>query len=131
MKKVKELPRWISITGSILLFGTMGSLAYYNGVYAKKKIKENRKITIATTISTDRTLKSGSWIKYKFTVNDIDYTGSKRKDDRIEVIVPAGRYYVAYANDNPEFNELIPEKPVPDSIKAAPPGGWDRIPGEK
>lgn len=131
MKSKAELPKWVSITGTIVLFGSFAIVIYYYWIYKDRELEKRGRYTIGVTVDTYRTLKSGRWIKYNFNVNNKTFEDSEREDNRISVVVPNGRYYVLYVSDKPELNEVLFDKPVPDSIKAAPLEGWDKIPGEK
>ena len=39
------------------------------------------------------------------------------------------RYYVGFGEQRPQIGDIYLDYPVPDSIKIAPPNGWDSIPG--
>ena len=74
---------------------------------------------------------SGDYVDYVYTVNGIDYQNSSDYlHDKYGTKATGGRYYVKYDVTHPQRSDLLQNKPVPDSIKEAPPNGWDKIPGE-
>lgn len=64
------------------------------------------------------------WFKYK--VKDRIYI---RRKNFLGVQI-GKRYYLKFSFKSPGINDLLQDKPVPDSIKAAPPEGWAKIPGQ-
>lgn len=119
LKKIKKV-----------FYSTLGVILILYGIYYVTKennqLKKYPRYTIASTQSVFHTGKSGSYIKYYFTVAYRQYYGDIEYKNNI--VVPNGRYYVVYSSKSPKYNRLIIDKTVPDSITNLPTNGWDKLP---
>jgi len=102
----------IIIVSSFVIFGFLESLSISSACY-----------TIANY--TDCSYEGGYYCNYRYMVNEKAYTSS------IETIhhpckCPSNgsRFYVTFLPNFPSFSTVHLDKPVPDSIKEAPVGGW-------
>ena len=65
------------------------------------------------------------YYSYYFKNKRYDMTGTDATNTKLEV---GKRYYVKLEKNNPENSVLMVEHLVSDSIKEAPPGGWEKLP---
>lgn len=90
------------------------------------EITRNPKYTIGTTTKTSFATKGNDYIDFVYYVNEKQYIGDIIFSYNIKV--PNGRYFVKFSKKNPYKNYMLTNSPVPDSIKIAPPSGWDELP---
>lgn len=63
---------------------------------------------------------------YKFEVNGRPF----EKQENYQGGIMGNRYYVKFSTRDPNVSDFLENRPVPDSIKNAPPNGWAKIPGD-
>lgn len=99
-------------------------------VWRSNSLKRNARYTIGITGDTFLTTMSGTQIEYSYIVQ---YNNYRHSENYLNDTIKSGcqcRFYVKYDVKHPKISELLQNKPVPDSVKSAPPNGWDKIPGE-
>lgn len=108
-----------------MLFGYIIYIAVksYND---KKERNLKSKYTIGIVIKISPLSKSGYNLKHIYKINHILYKSSRIIDEKENYLNK--RFYVKFESDNPNNCEILLDKPVHDSIKEAPPEGWDKIP---
>ncbi len=95
--------------------------------YEKNKaLKKHSKYTIGTVVG-ERTVFGKKIITYYYNVNRITYK-EDGEPGTLKFIV-GQRYIVQFSTEAPNYNNILAVE-IPDSIKAAPPQGWDKPPGE-
>jgi hypothetical protein len=106
----------------LLLFGFM--IVY--SIRRSYLLSHYERYTIGTTVNTFYTVPATKHVTYTYKMNYKYY----KEDDyyNFNSKVPGGRYYVRFSAKNPNVSEILQDQPVPDSIKAAPPAGWSKIP---
>lgn len=88
-------------------------------------LKQNSKYTIGKL---DKLITSkAADMKFYFYVNNTVFLSSGYTQDNSDVII-GGRYFVVFNDKNPSICEMFTKLPVPDSIRKAPYGGWDKLP---
>lgn len=112
-----------TLIGLFLIF----ILAFYliRGRIKQHKLKDEGRFTIGTTYGSN-----GKFVKYKFSVEGVVYEDEGQKL-KFPVITDEGRYFVKYLPSDLTISEIYWDKPVPDSIKESPQGGWDSIPSRQ
>jgi hypothetical protein len=70
---------------------------------------------------------SGWSVQYRFTLDDVVYTGSKSEHSGMNR-ADGARYLVKYDSLSPDWHQVYYEAPVPDSIRQAPRNGWSHRP---
>jgi hypothetical protein len=116
-------------TGAIIIICFVIILIYIQTKIRNHIYKNYGHYTIGTTIYKYLTPVSGSYIRYSYKVRNIYYEKDAPYTNAYPKY-PGGRYYVEFNNNKPSMSKLLENKPVPDSIKEAPPDGWSKIPGE-
>lgn len=112
----------------VLLFAGLFSIIFVGvikDILKEHDVNSNPRYTIGVTVKFWGDRRGGS-IDFEYIVNKVKYKGSVRDDGKM--LYPGGRYYVVYSWKNPEHGYLLPDWAVPDSIKIAPPNGWDKVP---
>ena len=89
-------------------------------------LEENHKYSICT-VSRFEGIKGGFSVGYSFNVLNSEYTVGEIVQVGNKGII-GKRYFVMFYPPNPQNSKILIDKPVPDSIKEAPPEGWDKIP---
>ncbi|WP_187264282.1 hypothetical protein [Pontibacter beigongshangensis] len=118
--------KWIlnKLIPGIIFFGTLIVVGYI-AWRRNNLLEEYPRYTIGTTTETYWTSASGKKLRYKYKVGGKIYTGSNHYEDKTQV--PA-RYFVWFSEVDPEVARILQDKPVPDTIKVAPPDGWKKLP---
>jgi hypothetical protein len=116
---------WNKFIPGIIFFGGLAALIIH-GLWNRHLLKTYPHYTIGTTIQTYWTFASGKQLEYGYTVNNKYYKNSDSYDDKSKV--PGGKCFVKLYVNDPNISEILQDKPVPDSIKIAPPQGWKEIP---
>jgi hypothetical protein len=96
-------------------------------IWRHYQLKDFARYTIGTTTKRFITAKSGFQIEYIFYVNGKKYKGA-RNEYNYHIQYPGNRYFVKYSYKYPSQSEIQWNLPIPDSIKIAPPDGWQEIP---
>ena len=91
------------------------------------KLREKGKYTIGIIYDYSQH-KGGATIYYEYKAeNKLYYSnagaGWKEKESLLEK-----RFLVKYVEGEEDISRILPEYPVPDSIKEAPPEGWKKMP---
>ena len=123
----QEKKKWIyhQLIPFILVFGGLIILIIFGQIW-QHEFRTHSRYTIGTTTGTYWTLGSGKKIEYMYFVNNSKKTMSDNDEDGTKSL--GGRYFVKYDTKKPFISRLLQDKPVPDSIKTAPPDGWKEIP---
>ena len=66
-------------------------------------------------------------LDFSFNVNNITFDAIWGVESVNKALI-GSRFFVKFESGNPDNCEILLDKPVPDSIKEAPPEGWDKIP---
>lgn len=111
------------ISAVVLAIGLAATL--YLGYQRKKALSDGAGYTIGYTTGFLLT-SSGRDVEYYYVIRGKTYTGSRTYAYSAQV--PGGRYWVKFSIEHPEISELYQNKPVPDHITEAPPGGWKKRP---
>ena len=82
------------------------------------------KYTVAVIIKFRRGRYEIKETEYKFSVNGKEYLRAESYRGG-EV---GKRYFVKFSSENPRREELLTDKPVPDTLQFIPPEGWDKLP---
>ena len=106
-----KLIPWILFLGGFLV-------VIIHGQHQRHLLKKFPRYTIGTTTKTYWTVSAGKWVEYFYIVNNVCLNNDERYNDSQ---VPGGKYYVKFYVKDPKNSELLQDKPVPDSIKEAPP----------
>lgn len=131
MEDEKKPSRRERIVVGTLFFGFLG-FALFWGIYKWYFLNYGKvRYTIATVKRYYRHRLSKKCV-YVYHVDKKNYEGDATdREDFGEGTVLGGRYYLKFAIEDPDNCELYQNKPVPHSIKTAPPEGWLKIPGEE
>ena len=106
------------------LFGILVIFLQYEGYLYRQRAK----FTVAHTYKERWSLKSGRYVHYKIFVKGREYLGSADADKFPNIKVKGGRFLAAFDSINPNTNAAFYELSMPDSIKEAPPVGWENPP---
>lgn len=121
--KIRKIYRLLFI---IIIFALMGIYT----LWRERVLSKNARYTIGITGDIYWTTMSGKKVDFVYFVKQKSYRGSENYlNDSITNDCNC-RYYVEFDHKNPSYGKLLQKKRVPDSIKAAPPEGWSRLPGE-
>ncbi|MBN2757119.1 MAG: hypothetical protein JXR51_08085 [Bacteroidales bacterium] len=117
------------IAKTIFIIGILSIIIYIiiKSQYESKKRADNPQYTIGLIINVRARAKLSVALEYSFKVN---YEGYKsiRGIEKYNTKLIGKRFYVKFESGNPDNCEILLDKPVPDSIKEAPPEGWAKIP---
>jgi hypothetical protein len=120
---------WKKLTlGHVIIFILLLGVGY--SIWREKILSNNARFTIGITGEITWTVASGRLISYQYSVNGKSYCRSWNYINGAITNNCKCRYFVQYDYKNPNHSKLLQDKPVPDSIKSAPPKGWSKIPGE-
>lgn len=115
IKKVVEIIFAISIVIiPILIYGYFGH----------KEIEDNKRYTIG--YATGKGWSGGSILDFEWFVNKQKYKGGSRFNKDYNLFIDK-RYFVKFSSKDYSNGRILINMPVPDSIRKAPPLGWDSI----
>ena len=97
-------------------------------IWRHYRINQNIRYTIATTIRRITTPRNNSQIQFSFLVNGKIFKGSGPDIDKYKIKYPNGRYYLKFPLKSPESNQVLWDRPVPDSVTKVPDEGWEVLP---
>ncbi len=97
-------------------------------VWRHYRINQDIRYTIATTTSRITTPRNNSQIQFSFLVNGKLFKGFGPDIDKYKIKYPNGRYYLKFPLKSPESNQVLWDRPVPDSVINVPEGGWEVLP---
>jgi hypothetical protein len=132
MRKMKELitlmkkhyNKWGVFVGFFAIIGLI-VYAFIHSIWGEYTLCKHGRYTIGITSGIHYTGKGGKKQDYEYKVNHEHYNASEPYLSTQEL---GGRYYVKFSSKDPEISELLQDKLVPDSIKVAPPEGWEKLP---
>ena len=121
--KINKISKYILIGFGLLVVGSFMRDIFIYG----PRLREKGRYTIGYTYKYSQ-YKGGSRIYYKYKVrNKLYYSnaavGGIKKNRLLEK-----RFLVRYVYDDIDLEEILLVYPVPDSIKEAPPEGWEKLP---
>lgn len=121
----RERGKIINRIGLFLMFLAIVITGLY--LYLRQnKLENSHRYSIGTV--THFEAQQGSFgVDFKLIISGKEYDGGCTVYNKYNNIV-GKRFFVKYYPKNPKNSEILLEKPVPDSIKEAPPNGWDKIP---
>ncbi|HNW69557.1 MAG TPA: hypothetical protein PKI01_04080 [Bacteroidales bacterium] len=119
MKKILNI-------GGIILFILIIITIIAKYSFNKNTIEKNHKYSICT-VQRFEGVKGGFSVGYSFFVLNTEYVVGEIVQDGNKSVV-GNRFYVKFYPPNPKNSEILLDRLVPDSIKEAPPQGWDKIP---
>jgi hypothetical protein len=119
-KKIVGIILIVSVISLLLKIYVITPQLNYN------EIQKYSRFTIGITTDVSIAVKGNDYINYIYYVNGTKYKGDTYL--KYSIKVPNGRYYVKFSSKNPWKSILMSNEDVPDSIKLAPSGGWDKIP---
>lgn len=119
-KKVSIKKDFIALILGVIIFI---SVIIYS--ILQSEIRLSNHYTIGTPTSISR-----GFVDFYYYVNHKKYTSSITLEaDPEEYPVNINkRYFVKFIKDKPSWGSMCVDKPVPDSIKEAPPEGWIGLP---
>jgi len=120
--KINKISKYILIGFGLLVVGTFIKDFFIN----QPKLREKGKYTIGIIYDYSQH-KGGATIYYEYKAeNKLYYSnagaGGKEKESLLEK-----RFLVKYV-EGEDLSKILLEYPVPDSIKQAPPEGWEKLP---
>ena len=120
--KINKISKYILIGFGLLVVGTFIKDFFIN----QPKLREKGKYTIGIIYDYSQ-YKGGATIYYEYKAeNKLYYSnagaGGKEKESLLEK-----RFLVKYV-EGEDLSKILLEYPVPDSIKQAPPEGWEKLP---
>ena len=123
----QEKRKWIyqQLIPFVLVYGGIIAVVIYTEI-KQHQLRTYPRYTIGTTTGAYWTLGSGKQVEYIYVTNNQIHKLSNEHEYDSKVI--GGRYFVKYDTEDPSISKLLQDKPVPDSIKTAPPDGWKEIP---
>lgn len=124
-ERKKLISYWIALALLGLFIVIVGRNVVSDLLY-NNEINRHAKYTIGITDKRYRSEGRKPRVSFHFAINGTRYSGSV-VDEAGEVKCPAKRYIIVYSSNDPTYNTLFKEYPVPDSI-IAPENGWDSIP---
>lgn len=115
---------------TITLLGLSAFVGYgfYNYYVRGGKLRQQHHYAIATVYKTHWSLKSGKFADSRYTVLGREYEVSADADKLAGQQLVGQRFIVEFYPPDPTIDYLRLDIPVPDSIRAAPPGGWAQPP---
>jgi hypothetical protein len=97
-------------------------------VWQHFRINQDIRYTIAITFNRITTPRNNSQIQFSFFVNGKLFKGSGPDIDKYKIKYPNGRYYIKFPLKSPESNQVLWDRPVPDSVTVVPAEGWKVLP---
>jgi len=121
--------RLFQVIGVVALIAILLIIAFII-VRNNRMLHDNHKFTIGTPIRYDVNSNTSNDLVYIYFVNNVRYMqDSPCSDYSFSYRSLINRnFYVMFNPDNPKNSKLLLDFPVPDSIREAPPEGWDKIP---
>ncbi|WP_460585578.1 hypothetical protein [Hymenobacter arcticus] len=101
---------------------------FYNYYVRGGKLRKQHYYAIATVYKTHWSVKSGKFADTRYTVLGREYTVSADADKLAGQQLVGRRFLVEFYPPDPTIDYLRLDIPIPDSIRAAPPGGWTQPP---
>jgi hypothetical protein len=92
------------------------------------RINQDIRYTIAITTKHITTPRNNAQIEYTFSVSGVNYMGYAPDLVQYQIKFPGGRYYLKFPLKSPASNDILWDRPVPDSVKTAPVTGWKDLP---
>jgi hypothetical protein len=112
--------------GGVILFLVL--LLWIGHILFKKyELSINKRYTIGTTLKARPTHK-GLVIDYKYEVDSIEYRKSGHPTYHGPSERTGGRYFVEFLPTDPNINDILWDRPVPENITSAPKLGWKELP---
>ena len=116
------------VIGLFMIFAIPILIAIYS-LHQDRLLKNNHKFTIGVPYQYKIYADAPPEFEYFYFYNEIKYI---QYESDFEIKKPKlalhKRFYVMFNPDNPKNSKLLLDFPVPDSIREAPPEGWDKIP---
>ena len=120
-----QYPGWFGYTGIVFAVVFFGWLIY--GTFGRSKaMSDHPRYTIGYVKKTGYVLgpSSHSETLFNYYVNGKEYLGGESGD----LLTDDTRYLVKCGSQDPSFYDFYKKVPIPDSIKQAPPEGWETPP---
>lgn len=89
--------KWFAYLGFLIL-----PILLINSYWRNLQLKKDPRFTITTTIRQIRTLKNGLQIEHFYYVNNKMYKDTYRKDERLNIIYPNGKYLLRFSLSHPD-----------------------------
>lgn len=120
-----KMKKILNIAGIIffIVIITMVILKYF---FNKDTLEKNHKYSVCV-VTRFEGVKGGFSVGYTFNVDHSENIVSEIVQEGNKSVI-GKRFYVMFYPSNPKNSKVLLNKPVPDSIKEAPPEGWDKIP---
>ena len=120
--KINKISKYILIGLGLLVVGIFIKDLFID----QPKLREKGRYTIGYIYKYRKRLKGADISYYKYNVRNKLWYGSTIDGESEELIHK--RFLVKYVEGEEDISRILPEYPVPDSIKEAPPEGWKKIP---
>ena len=120
--KINKISKYILIGFGLLVVGIFMKDLFMD----QPKLREKGRYTIGYIYKYRKRLKGADISYYKYNVRNKLWYGSTIDGESEELIHK--RFLVKYVEGEEDISRILPEYPVPDSIKEAPPEGWKKIP---
>ena len=117
--KINKISKYILIGFGLLVVGFINDL-FIN----EPKLREKGKYTIGYIYSPH---KGGASIYYKFKTGTKFYYSNTTSGKEKKYLINK-KLLLIYVEGEEDISRILPEYPVPDSIKEAPPEGWKKMP---
>ncbi len=111
---------------SVRLFFALALMLF--ALWRYHRINQDIRYTIATTTKRISTPRNNAQIEYIFSVSGVNYKGYAPDLVQYQIKFPGGRYYLKFPFKSPVSNEILWDRPVPDSLRIAPVAGWKDLP---
>ncbi len=118
----------IKNTSNLLVISAFIGYGFYNYYVRGGKLRQHHRYTIATVYKTHWSVKSGKFADGRYQVQGREYLVSADADKLAGQELVGRRFLVEYYPPDPSIDVLLLGAPVPDSLAAAPPGGWAQPP---